>query len=135
MAKPEWGTKRICLSCGARFYDLKRDPIVCPACGAPHDPMAQSRPRRSRAAAAPKAAAAAVVADEVEAPKANEVEAEAEVEIEPEEEETEAAGKKGEDDDEEEDTDAAIEDVSELGADEDMSDVIDTEIDEEEGER
>ncbi len=32
MAKPEWGTKRECQSCGARFYDLKRDPIVCPKC-------------------------------------------------------------------------------------------------------
>ncbi|HVG81046.1 MAG TPA: FYDLN acid domain-containing protein, partial [Methylomirabilota bacterium] len=26
MAKPEWGTKRICHSCGTRFYDLLRDP-------------------------------------------------------------------------------------------------------------
>ena len=32
MAKPEWGTKHECQSCGARFYDLKRDPIVCPKC-------------------------------------------------------------------------------------------------------
>jgi uncharacterized protein (TIGR02300 family) len=30
------GTKRTCQnsSCGARFYDLARDPIVCPMCGA-----------------------------------------------------------------------------------------------------
>jgi len=30
------GTKRTCQSpeCGARFYDLNRDPIVCPICGA-----------------------------------------------------------------------------------------------------
>lgn len=29
------GTKRTCQSssCGARFYDLMRDPIVCPICG------------------------------------------------------------------------------------------------------
>jgi len=29
------GTKRTCQSdeCGARFYDLNRDPIVCPICG------------------------------------------------------------------------------------------------------
>ena len=33
MAKPEWGTKRICPNCGARYYDLHRDPIVCPKCG------------------------------------------------------------------------------------------------------
>ncbi|MFP4126645.1 MAG: TIGR02300 family protein, partial [Alphaproteobacteria bacterium] len=34
MVKPEWGTKRICQSCGAKFYDFGRSPIVCPACGA-----------------------------------------------------------------------------------------------------
>ena len=34
MAKPELGTKRHCRSCGARFYDLNRDPILCPKCGA-----------------------------------------------------------------------------------------------------
>tara|TARA_B100000686_G_scaffold351858_1_gene451936 strand:- start:1053 stop:1463 length:411 start_codon:yes stop_codon:yes gene_type:complete len=32
VANPEWGTKRECRSCGARFYDLKRDPVVCPKC-------------------------------------------------------------------------------------------------------
>lgn len=28
------GTKRICQSCGAKFYDLTKDPIVCPMCEA-----------------------------------------------------------------------------------------------------
>jgi uncharacterized protein (TIGR02300 family) len=28
------GTKRVCHACAARFYDLSRDPIVCPECGA-----------------------------------------------------------------------------------------------------
>jgi len=32
MAKPEWGVKRICRSCGTRFYDFKKDPITCPSC-------------------------------------------------------------------------------------------------------
>jgi uncharacterized protein (TIGR02300 family) len=32
VAKPELGTKRQCLSCGAKFYDLNKDPIVCPKC-------------------------------------------------------------------------------------------------------
>lgn len=27
------GTKRTCHSCEVRFYDLARDPIVCPSCG------------------------------------------------------------------------------------------------------
>ena len=33
--KADRGTKRTCqnASCGARFYDLARDPITCPVCG------------------------------------------------------------------------------------------------------
>ncbi len=33
MARPELGTKRICLDCNAKYYDLNRDPITCPKCG------------------------------------------------------------------------------------------------------
>jgi uncharacterized protein (TIGR02300 family) len=32
VAKPELGTKRLCANCGAKFYDLGKDPIVCPKC-------------------------------------------------------------------------------------------------------
>jgi uncharacterized protein (TIGR02300 family) len=32
MTKPELGTKRLCASCGARFYDLLHSPITCPKC-------------------------------------------------------------------------------------------------------
>src|SRR6202521_5352211 len=32
VAKPELGTKRLCASCGAKFYDLNKDPIHCPKC-------------------------------------------------------------------------------------------------------
>jgi uncharacterized protein (TIGR02300 family) len=35
------GTKRACQSCAVRFYDLARDPIVCPSCGAVYDAAAQ----------------------------------------------------------------------------------------------
>lgn len=48
MAKPEWGTKRICQSCGARFYDLLRNPVVCPKCGTEFDPEALLRNRKVR---------------------------------------------------------------------------------------
>jgi len=34
VARPELGMKRQCLSCGAKFYDLARDPASCPKCGA-----------------------------------------------------------------------------------------------------
>ena len=33
MPKPELGTKRQCQNCGAKFFDLAKDPIVCPKCG------------------------------------------------------------------------------------------------------
>jgi len=32
VAKPELGTKRLCANCGAKFYDLDKDPITCPKC-------------------------------------------------------------------------------------------------------
>ncbi len=33
MASFEKGTKRQCQSCEMKFYDLGRDPIICPGCG------------------------------------------------------------------------------------------------------
>ena len=33
MAKAAWGEKRICEDCGTKFYDLRKDPIICPKCG------------------------------------------------------------------------------------------------------
>ena len=32
VAKPELGTKRQCQNCSAKFFDLNKDPIVCPKC-------------------------------------------------------------------------------------------------------
>ena len=32
MANPALGTKRICSGCAAKFYDLGKEPIVCPTC-------------------------------------------------------------------------------------------------------
>jgi uncharacterized protein (TIGR02300 family) len=46
MAKPELGTKRTCVACGARFYDLTKSPAVCPKCGT-DQPVDQPRPRRA----------------------------------------------------------------------------------------
>jgi uncharacterized protein (TIGR02300 family) len=44
------GTKRVCPSCGARFYDLNRSPIICPVCQSVYQVAAPGR--RSRAAVA-----------------------------------------------------------------------------------
>ena len=43
MANPELGTKRLCASCGAKFYDLNKDPIHCPKCGALHEVLVATR--------------------------------------------------------------------------------------------
>jgi uncharacterized protein (TIGR02300 family) len=45
--KPELGTKRQCQNCGAKFFDLAKDPIVCPKCGTVY--QVASMPARSSA--------------------------------------------------------------------------------------
>jgi uncharacterized protein (TIGR02300 family) len=45
--KPELGTKRQCQNCGAKFFDLAKDPIVCPKCGTVYE--VASMPARSSA--------------------------------------------------------------------------------------
>jgi uncharacterized protein (TIGR02300 family) len=107
MAKAEWGLKRTCQSCGARFYDLSKNPIMCPKCGTEYDPEVLLKSRRGKAPAA--------VAKPVPVPVVDDVDA-----IEP------AA------DGEAEEEDAVIEDTSELGEDEeDVAEVIENVEDEE----
>ena len=51
MAKPDFGTKRLCAGCGVKFYDLNRNPIVCPKCETVFVvPVARPRPEVARAA-------------------------------------------------------------------------------------
>ena len=52
MAKPEFGTKRLCANCGAKFYDLSKIPIVCPKCATVFQVAAPARARPEPAAAA-----------------------------------------------------------------------------------
>ncbi|MEM8936699.1 MAG: TIGR02300 family protein, partial [Pseudomonadota bacterium] len=49
MTKPELGVKRDCPECGARFYDLNKEPAHCPKCGHEFIPEALLRPRKTRA--------------------------------------------------------------------------------------
>ncbi len=112
MAKPEWGAKRICHSCGAPFYDMGRDPIVCPKCATTYDPEAILKSRRSRAPLPDdkpvKAAVVAAVVDEADVADLPDVEADLVAE--------DAVA--DEDDD-------LMEDTSDLGEDEDdMAEVI-----------
>ncbi len=120
MAKPEWGAKRICPSCGARYYDLMRKPVICPKCSTPFDPEAFLRSRRSRPAAPVEKELEPVGAEELEtdvdAEEADTVEEEEAVPLE----------------DAEEEDEELLEDASELGEDEDdMAEVIEN-VEEEE---
>jgi uncharacterized protein (TIGR02300 family) len=53
MSKPARGIKRVCQSCGTRFYDLGRTPIVCPSCQAVYQ-VTQPTSRRGERAPAPE---------------------------------------------------------------------------------
>jgi uncharacterized protein (TIGR02300 family) len=46
VADSELGTKRLCASCGAKFYDLNKNPIHCPKCWAVYEVMVATRPVR-----------------------------------------------------------------------------------------
>ena len=75
MAKPELGDKRVCVSCGTRFYDLGRAPAACPKCGT-EQPVEQPRARRSGNVVDLRKPKKAAAVDEAEADP--EVEADAE---------------------------------------------------------
>jgi uncharacterized protein (TIGR02300 family) len=114
VVKADLGQKRVCNSCAAKFYDLNKDPIICPKCGTEYDASAVVKPRRARSAAEDK-------------PKAKKVPKIAEVDPE--------LPEAGVDDeaavDNEEEEEGVIEDASELGEDEDdMAEVIEN-VDEE----
>lgn len=141
MAKPEWGTKRQCQSCGAKYYDFHRTPIVCPACGATFDPEAILKARRPRPAPQPKKERVVPVADEELADAvADEAEETADEDV---DEDLEVLGGEGEadvgdeeevelDDEEDLDDDGLLEDTSELDeGDEDVEDLVEGDGDEE----
>jgi uncharacterized protein (TIGR02300 family) len=122
VVKATWGTKRICPSCSARYYDLMKPlgEIACPKCGTQYDPEAFLKTRRARVAAVPEKEIEPVIAEEAE------VEAVEEAEIVEGEEPAVAAEADSEEEEE------LIEDASELGEDEDdMAEVIENVEDEE----
>lgn len=58
MAEPEWGLKRVCPSCGVRFYDLTNDPTTCPSCAEtfPLEALSERKATSSSSRSKPKAA-------------------------------------------------------------------------------
>jgi len=77
VSKPELGTKRLCGNCGAKFYDLHHDPIVCPKCATVYvlltpAPAAPRRPahRWQAPVALAETEAAVVLLVEAEEPEA-----------------------------------------------------------------
>jgi uncharacterized protein (TIGR02300 family) len=70
VANLELGTKRLCASCGAKFYDLNKDPIHCPKCGAVYEVVVATRPLR----AAGPVSARPPIPKEAPAPEPQEVE-------------------------------------------------------------
>ena len=70
MANPELGTKRLCASCGAKFYDLNKVPIRCPKCAAVYEVVVATRAVRP----AGPVTARPPVPEEAPAPERQEVE-------------------------------------------------------------
>ncbi len=112
VSKLKWGVKRLCQSCGTKYYDLKRAPITCPSCGAEADRESPLKSRRARSTAtAPKPVPVAPVK------KPQPIEAEAEGEKVADLPDADPGDDLADDSD-----DDVIEDTSELGGD-DVSDV------------
>jgi uncharacterized protein (TIGR02300 family) len=134
VAKPELGTKRLCGNCGAKFYDLNKDPIVCPKC---HTVLelaavtARARPEPVARAPAPTAEEEVVAPEVADAEFVSLEEADAEAQgKKPEGEAVEGAEEEVELEDEDMDDATFIEEQEE--GDEDVTDIIGDVDDEEE---
>ena len=115
MAKPEWGEKRVCLDCGAKFYDMQRSPIVCPTCDTEFVPVVTGRSSRAKAPAPKPEPKKPAVADE-DAALITDDDDDEDLPDDP------ALDILDDDDDEEDD--ALIEDASDLGGADDVMDGI-----------
>jgi uncharacterized protein (TIGR02300 family) len=67
VTKPELGVKRDCPNCGARFYDLNKEPAHCPKCDHDFIPEALLKPRRQRVEETSEEAAKPVAETSLEA--------------------------------------------------------------------
>ncbi len=66
MPKEEWGVKRACPKCSVRFYDLQKDPMTCPSCGASFDATSLVQQKTRAATPVKEVEKAEPVADDLE---------------------------------------------------------------------
>ncbi len=114
MPNEEWGIKRACPKCAVRFYDLRNDPMTCPACDAEFTLESLIDAAKSRGVVKAKAAAT---------PKAAEPKADDDLEVVLDDDDDEKDNSVGDDlldDDEDEDT-ANLEEVADAAKSEDDS--------------
>jgi uncharacterized protein (TIGR02300 family) len=122
------GLKRICLSCGTRFYDMNKRPIVCPNCETEFTGEVKVKARRGRLAAVDTDAESQVTEEtESEVVENEEVEEEAEEAETVSLEDVEEADE-GEDEDEES-IDLDEDDLDDLDEDDLDEDDLDEDID------
>ncbi len=123
LAKPEWGLKRTCPTCGARFYDLRRETIVCPVCDSVYDPERLPKPKRGGGSVAREEKAPAPVRRPAPVQDEEETVDEEVADVEVDE---------GGDDDAETEEGDLIEDTSDLGEDDDDIGEVMEHVDEDE---
>ena len=135
MPKPEWGVKRTCPHCETRFYDLQKEPIVCPECGTTYDVDSYGKvsAARERRAAVPVGADQENLVDEEDLATDEEVdedEDEALLGDEDEDEDEKSTGPALSDEDEDEDgEDGAFKDAGIIDDDEEDEEDIDLDED------
>jgi uncharacterized protein (TIGR02300 family) len=110
LVKPELGTKRLCPTCGGKFYDLHKSPAECPYCDGVFKPDEAVRGRRPSRPAPEEAKPVEKKPPEKEAEEDEDLE---DLEV-------------GEVETEEDEDDEVLEDASDLGEDdEDVAEVMD----------
>jgi uncharacterized protein (TIGR02300 family) len=125
VARPELGLKRQCMNCGAKFYDLARDPAVCPKCGSVYQATTASR------VAAPALSRSTATDDEDETDeKGPEMVSLDEVEAAEDDADTTSDDESGDDAAGDDDADTFLEE--EDSGDDDVSDLIDGDIENDE---
>jgi len=119
VAKVEWGTKRSCQECGAKFYDMRRAEIICPKCDAvfqiapPKAKRAQPAAKETVKQAKPAAEPAGIKGADSGGGETDAID------------ELKDAGTGDDQIDDDDDDEAVIEDTSDLGNDDDdVADVI-----------